>query len=400
MNRRAVPLATPSLQGNEWLYIKECLDTNWVSYVGPFVDRFQMDLATQCGSAYANATTSGTAALHLALLLAGVEPETEVIMPALTFVAPANAVRYCSAWPVLMDVNPSDWQLDVDKLSSFLKAGCQRKQGKLINRVTGRKVSAILPVHLLGDMCDVDSVAMLAAQFELPVVEDAAECIGATYKGRPIGAPTEAIGAAYRQVATSFNGNKIITTGGGGALFTNDARLAERARHLATTAKTDPVAFVHDEIGYNYRMSNVQAALGVAQLERLTSHVQRKREIATQYAEALSGIEGIAMLHPRAPNTEPIYWLYTIMLSQPSVDVIARLNEAGVQARPIWTPLAELPMFQSCYSFECEFAAKLQRQAISLPSSVDLSAQDHAYVTQVLTSSIHQPYICPENMVR
>jgi perosamine synthetase len=382
MKKPNIPLSVPTLQGNEWTYIRECLDTNWVSYVGPFVDRFQGELAAACGARYANATVSGTAALHIALILAGVEPDTEVIMPALTFVAPANAVRYCHAWPVFVDVSASDWQLDIDKLATFLRAECEWTKGMLRNRLTQRRIAAVMPVHLLGDLCDVDAVAEIAAEFNLPVVEDAAECVGATYKGRGIGAPVAGIEPSRRQVATSFNGNKIITTGGGGALFTDDEELARRARHLATTAKTDPVAFFHDEVGYNYRLTNVLAALGVAQLERLNIHVARKRAIAARYARALHARPGVAAVHPRAPHTEPIYWLYTVLLDCPATDAVRLLNAAGIQARPLWTPMADLPAFRSCQSFAVDAAPRLHDSAVSLPSSVSITNEEQDYVIE------------------
>ena len=210
MMKRTIPLAVPTIRGNEWKYIRECLDTNWVSYLGPFVSRFEHELATRCGANYAVATVSGTAALHLALLNAGVEPETEVIMPAMTFVATANAVRYCGAWPTLIDQQETDWQLDVGKLDDFLKKECTSRSGALVNRNTNRPISALLPVHLLGDMCDIDSVAEIAVKHDLPIVEDAAQCLGVTYKGRSIGAPLPGFDVARRQVITSLNGNKEI----------------------------------------------------------------------------------------------------------------------------------------------------------------------------------------------
>ena len=292
-----VPLCVPEIGGNEWTYIKECLDTNWVSYVGPFVERFEKDLAKKSGASHAVATSSGTAALHIALLLAGVGPDNEVVMPGITFVAPANAVRYCSAWPALIDINPMDWQLDVERLSDFLVDGCTVRDRQLINKTTGRRIAALLPVHLLGGMFDVDAVAELATRFELPLIEDAARILGATYKGRPIGAPCRAYGGPLRLVATSFNGNKIITTGGGGALLCEDAALAARARHLSTTAKADKIEFYHDEVGYNYRLTNLAAALGVAQLEKLDGYVEIKRNIARRYVGSLGKSDSVT-LHP------------------------------------------------------------------------------------------------------
>jgi perosamine synthetase len=380
MERRPIPLSVPVLGGNESKYIQECLDTNWVSYVGPFVDRFQDELSSACGARYANAMVSGTAALHIALTIAGVQPDDEVVMPALTFVAPANAVRYCHAWPVFVDASASDWQVDVDKVATFLQKGCERKNGVLRNRQTGRRIAALMPVHLLGDMCDVDAIAALATKYDLPLIEDAAECLGATYKGRGMAAGTDAIDSSRHQIATSFNGNKVITTGGGGALFTNDQTLAQRARHLSTTAKTDPLAFVHDEVGYNYRLSNVLAAMGVAQLERLSLHVEQKRRIAAHYSQELKDVPGIASLHPRTAHTEPIYWLYTVLVECPAMNAVRALNDVGIQARPLWTPIPELKPFQQCQSYASDVAQRLHASAVSLPSSVSLTDEEQGFV--------------------
>ncbi len=390
-----IPLSVPTVGGNEWAYIKECLDTNWLSYVGPFVTRFERDLAAHTESRFAVATSSGTAALHIALLIAGVRENTEVIMPAITFVAPANAVAYCRAWPTLIDIRALDWQLDIQKLSDFLHKGCARKDGELWNRATGRIVSAILPVHLLGDMADIDAIAELAQKFELPIVEDAAECLGAKYKGRPIGAPIPGFDAEMRQVITSFNGNKIVTTGGGGALLTDSEPIYTRARHLSTTAKTDPVKFLHDEIGYNYRMNNICAALGTAQLERLDEFVSIKRRTAAKYRAALEST-GSIRLHPESPAAESIFWLYTVMTSQPSFFIIQDLNAMAIQARPVWTPLYDLPMFRKdAYSYHCDFAAEFHRRAISLPSSVGITNEQIGMVEERLLEILKTCFVIP-----
>jgi len=384
VTKTTIPLAVPALGGNEWKYVRECLETNWVSYQGPFVDRFERELAARCGAARAVATSSGTAALHVALLLAGVERETEVVMPGLTFVAPANAVRYCGAWPTLVDLRESDWQIDVDRLADFLAAGCERRSAGLYNRATGRRIAALMPVHLLGDLADVDALAELAARYDLPLVEDAAECIGASYKGRPIAAPATAIDAARRFVATSFNGNKTITTGGGGAILSNDAAAAARAKHLTTTAKTDPLEFFHDEVGYNYRMTNLAAALGVAQLERLDGHVEYKRQVASRYHRAFEA-DGRIRVHPESAHARSIFWLYTVMLDRPSLPIVKALNEAGVGARPVWTPIHRLPAFAGhCHVQGVEFTERLHRHALSLPCSVGIADADVATVAAEL----------------
>ncbi|HSU32393.1 MAG TPA: aminotransferase class I/II-fold pyridoxal phosphate-dependent enzyme [Bryobacteraceae bacterium] len=385
---KPIPLSVPTIGGNEWTYIKECLDTNWLSYVGPFVSRFERDLALRTGSRFAVAMNSGTSALHIALLTAGVEPDSEVVMPAITFVAPANAVAYCRAWPVLVDIDPHDWQMDVGKVSDFLNKDCITRDGKLWNRMTGRRISAILPVHLLGDMADVDAIADLAQQFGLPVIEDAAECLGATYKARPIGALSPKIDSEMRQVITSFNGNKIVTTGGGGAVLTDSERMANRGRHLSTTAKSDPVKFQHDEIGYNYRLNNICAALGTAQLERLDEFVAIKRGTAIKYERVLQG-SGCARLHPESVSGRSIFWLYTVMTSEPSFPIVERLNGLGIQARPVWTPLYDLPMFHDrAYLSACDFAPKFHEHAMSLPSSVGITDGEIGIVAEALRDSV------------
>lgn len=383
-----IPLCVPHLSGNEWVYIKECLDTNWVSYVGPFVERFERELAARAGARYVVATASGTAALHICLLLAGVGPEDEVVMPAITFVAPANAIRYCGAWPALVDISARDWQLDVAQLEEFLAAGCERRGRALFNQATGRRIAALLPVHLLGGMADVDAVAELASRFELPLIEDAAECLGAAYKGRAIGAASPCYRGPMRLVATSFNGNKIITTGGGGAILTDDAALASRAKHLSTTAKADPLEFYHDAVGFNYRLTNIAAALGVAQLEKLGEYVEAKREIAARYAELLSPLGGIE------PNPEPAhcrstFWMFTVRLAaraRPAIDV---LNTQGIMARPMWIPIHRLPAFaKGAFAGKNDVASELYERSLSLPCSVGLGQSQITRVVESLRAAV------------
>ncbi len=261
-----IPLSVPELGGNEWLYVKECLDTNWVSSAGPFVDRFERMVAAFVGARFAVATASGTAALHLALLVAGIELDDEVIVSSLTFVAPVNAIRYIGAWPVFIDAEPNHWQMDSQKVADFLTTQCIWANGELRNKSTGRRVKAILPVHILGHPCDMDPIVQIARKFELVVIEDATEALGARYKSRTVGKPGDV-------ACFSFNGNKIITTGGGGMIVTDNERWAEKAKYLSTQAKDDPIEYIHDEIGYNYRLTNIQAALGVAQMEQLDKHI-------------------------------------------------------------------------------------------------------------------------------
>lgn len=377
-----IPLSVPTLRGNEWNYIKECLDTNWVSYAGPFVDRFESEMAAKVGAKHAVATASGTAALHISLLLAGVKDNDEVVMPAVTFVAAANAVRYCGAWPALIDISPNDWQLDSTQLEQFLTNGCSTRDGRLYNRTTGRRIAALMPVHLLGGMADVDAVAELATRYELPLIEDAAECLGATYKGRAIGAPCPAYGGPMRMVVTSFNGNKIITTGGGGAIFTEDPALAAHARHLTTTAKADEIEFIHDEVGYNYRLTNIAAALGVAQLEQLDEYVEIKRAIAARYAKHLQ-VHPHIKVHPEPLHCRSTFWMYSVTLDRPSRLVVDALNRAGVMSRPMWMPINTLPAFSDgTFRSNVTTAEAFYKFGLSLPCSVGIT---EAQIDRVLT---------------
>ena len=255
-----IPLCVPEIRGNEWKYIKECLDTNFVSSVGPFVDRFERELAACVGSKYAVATVNGTAAIHIALLIAGVKPDDEVLVSTLTFIAPVNAIRYACAWPVFIDAEEQYWQMDPQRVVDFIEKGCVWKNSELRNKTTGRRLSAIMPVHILGHPVDMDPILEQAQKYNLPVIEDATESLGAKYKGRHAGTLGDI-------ACFSFNGNKIITTGGGGMIVTDNEEWALKAKYLTTQAKDDPLEFIHNEIGYNYRLPNISAAMGCAQLE-------------------------------------------------------------------------------------------------------------------------------------
>lgn len=384
-----IPLCVPCLSGREKQYVVEALDTNWVSYVGPHVRRFEELLAAAADAPFATAMNSGTSALHIALVQAGVGPDDEVVMPAVTFVSPANAVRYCGAWPVFVDIRTDDWQMSAEETRSFLAHGCETTARGLVNRTTGRVVKAILPVHLLGGMADVDAFAKLASEFGLFLIEDGAECLGAKYKGTGMAGPNSHIDPKRRLIATSFNGNKIVTTGGGGALFCHDESVANHAKHLSTTAKADPIEFYHDELGYNYRLTNVSAALGVGQMELLDEYVERKRAIAARYAEGLGGVPGLVQLHPEPDHCRSTFWMYTLLLDRPARPVVDALGAAGIISRPIWRPMFELPAMQGSHSWGgLPVSRHTCTHAISLPCSVDLSPADQQRVIQTLVDSI------------
>ncbi len=376
-----VPLCVPDIGGNEWAYVKECLDTNWVSSVGAFVERFEAGLAGYVGSEHAVATSSGTAALHIALLVAGVEPDDEVLVPALSFIAPANAVRYCQAWPVFVDVEPDYWQMDVNKVERFLDEQCDASSDGPFNRASGRRVKAVLPVHALGHPVDMGPILELAKRHNLTVIEDATESLGATYRGHMAGH----IGDI---AAFSFNGNKLITTGGGGMIVTDKLEWADRARYLTTQAKDDAVEYVHDEIGYNYRLTNIQAAMGCAQLESIADRLAAKRATAEAYHSGLAGLDGITL--PReATWASSAWWLYTILVNkaafgQDSRELLRSLAAAGVQSRPLWQPLNRSRAHDGSQTDERRVAERLHRDALSLPSSVGLTSGEQERVIDAI----------------
>jgi perosamine synthetase len=365
-----IPLCIPEVRGKEWEYIKECLDSNWVSSVGPFVDRFEREIADYLGARFAIATTSGTSALHVSLLASGVEQDDEVLVSTLSFIAPANAIRYVGAWPVFIDAESTTWQMDVHQAVEFLEQKCHCKDGVLVNATTGRRVRALLPVHILGHPVDMDPLLEMARHYKLIVIEDAAESLGARYKGIPVGHLGDI-------ACLSFNGNKIITTGGGGMVVTDDENICRRVRYLTTQAKDDPTEYIHREVGFNYRLSNIQAALGCAQLERLDEYVAAKRQIAEAYRRALAGIPGITFM-AEATWASSTVWLYTILVDRDSFgmgsrDLLEQLVISGIQTRPLWQPLHQSEAHRNSQSWGGEVAEMLNRDALSLPSSVALS---------------------------
>jgi perosamine synthetase len=383
----AIPLIVPELRGNEWQYVRECLDTNWVSSVGSYVDRFERMTAEAVDAQYAVATVNGTAALHIALLLAGVEPGDEVLVSTLTFIAPANAVRYVGAWPVFIDAEPDHMQIDPAAVARFLKEDCSWDGHILRNRRTGRRVSAILPVHVLGHPADLDPILAIADKYSLPVIEDATEGLGARYRGRPLG-------GLGRMGCFSYNGNKIITTGGGGMLVTNDPDLAARARYLTTQAKDDPIEYVHNTVGYNYRLTNVLAALGCAQMEQLDTFVETKRGIAARYRRGLAGIAGLR-IPEEAPWASSTHWMFTVLIDETEAGLDSRallraLAAERIQARPLWQPMHRSPAHAASVSPACPIADQLHRQALSLPCSVGLSPDAQDRVIETIRTAIQK----------
>lgn len=368
----SIPLCVPELRGNEWRYVKECLDTGWVSSVGPFVEQLEKSVASYVGAAHGVAMSTGTAALHIALLVAGVKPDDEVLVSDLTFIAPANAIRYANAWPVLIDAEPVYWQMNVTRAIDFLENQCTWTNGQLINKNTGRRVSAIVPVHILGHPVDLDPLIEVANKYGLAIVEDATESLGSEYHARKAGNLAH-IGCF------SFNGNKIITTGGGGMIVTNNPSLAAKAKYLSTQAKDDPIEYAHKETGFNYRLSNVQAALGCAQMELLDEFIAIKRSIAAEYAKAFANLRGVTMM-AEASWARSIFWLNTVLIDEDeygedSRALMKRLARRGIQARPLWEPLHRSQALAGVQSLGGEVADDINRRALSLPSSVGLTSE-------------------------
>ncbi len=365
-----IALHEPEFRGNEWQYVKDCIDTGWVSSVGSYVDRFERDLIGITGAGFAAATANGTAALHTCLILAGVERGDEVLMPALTFIATANAAAYLGAVPHFVDSEDRSLGVDADRLEAHLREVAQVGTDGCVNRHTGARIRALVAMHVFGHPCDIDALAEVAARWKLVFIEDAAESIGSTYRGRPAGS----FGAL---AALSFNGNKVITTGGGGAVLTSDPDLGRRAKHLTTTARTPHRwSFLHDEVGYNYRLPNLNAALGCAQLERLPDMIARKRQLAARYRETFSDV-GAARFLTEPAETSSNYWLNAIVLddahSARRDELLAGLNDAGYMARPVWTLMHRLPMYASAPRADLSVAERLERTVINLPSSPKLA---------------------------
>lgn len=377
-----IPLSVPEFRGNEWAYLKECIDTGWVSSVGAFVDRFEADMARTVDSMQGVAVVNGTSALHLALLTAGVKAGDLVLCSTLTFIASANAIRYTGAEPVFVDAEAEYAQIDVRLIEAYLRDECEIRDGQTFEKASGRRVAALMPVHVLGMAGDLDAMLALGSEFGVPVVEDAAEALGVRYKGKPIGAhPTFA-------TCFSFNGNKILTTGGGGAITYHDRETARAAKRLATQAKDDALEYIHGDVAYNYRMPNLLAAMGCAQLEQLPEYVEKKQAIANRYIDALKSIPGLEPILA-SPDTEGTYWLFTIKVD-PAVygetarELVARLGQAGIQSRPLWQPMHLSPAHAGARILGGEVATKLFETAVSLPCSVGLNETDQERVIGAL----------------
>lgn len=368
-------LHEPVFKGAEWAYVKNCIDTGWVSTAGDYVERFEEMLTEVTGVGHSAATVTGTAALHACLLAAGVQPGDEVIVPTLTFAATANAVAHCQATPHFADISEADLGVDAERLDRHLTEISETRDGLCLNRRTQRPIRALICVHIFGHACDLDRIAEVAARHKLILIEDAAESLGTLYKGRHTG-------NHGRLAALSFNGNKIVTTGGGGAVMTNDPALARQVKHLTTTAKLPhPWRYDHDIVGYNYRLPNINAALGCAQLENLQNFIDAKRALAHRYQAAFANVDGVRLLtEPAASRSN--YWLNALILDRPLAakrdELLQRLHDIKILARPAWTLMHQLTPFRDCPRMDLKVAEDMAARIVNLPSGVDVAGHIEA----------------------
>lgn len=360
-----IPLHAPVFAGNEKKYLEECIDSTFVSSVGKFVDKFEMEVAKYTGAGKAVVCVNGTNALHLALMLVGVEKDDEVITQALTFIATANAISYIGAYPVFVDVDRETMGLSPDAVGKWLNNNAEIRKGECFNKKTGRRIKACLPMHTFGHPARLDELVAICQEYHLELVEDAAESLGSFYKGKHTG--------TFGKIGVlSFNGNKTITTGGGGMLLFNDDKLAAHAKHITTQAKVPHRwEFVHDHIGYNYRMPNINAALGCAQMEILDKFIENKRETAKKYKEFFASIPNIEFFS-EPQDCQSNYWLNVVMLKdkQAQQEFLEYTNSHGVMTRPIWELMCNLDMFKHCQTDGLENSRWLADRVVNIPSSV------------------------------
>jgi perosamine synthetase len=372
MSIKLIPLSVPNIDGNEWKYVKDCLDTGWISSAGAYVTKFEEAIQNYTGVKYAIACMNGTAGLEVSLNLAGVSSNDIVIAPNLTFVATLNAISYSGAEIALIDVCEDSWQIDVVLLQKWLENSTTTKvvNGKLVttDNNSGKKIGAIMPVYVLGGFIDIDRLLEISSDYGISIIEDSTEALGSFKNGKHAG--TFGVTGVL-----SFNGNKIISTGGGGMILTNDKDIANRAKHITTTAKTDPLDYFHDEVGYNYRLVNVLAAIGVAQMENFESILQRKKEIDALYRKELNGI-GDIKFQENDTDSNPNCWLFTFRTKKMRA-LLNHLNSNKIQSRPFWTPMNNLPMYKDLkYISQNDISNKIFKQCISIPSSSNLTLDD------------------------
>jgi aminotransferase in exopolysaccharide biosynthesis len=384
MNQKFIPLSVPNLKGRELEYVTHAVETEWVSTGGPYVNEFEKKITEYVKTKGAVSCQNGTAGLHIALMLCGVTREEEVIVPALTFIAAVNPVKYIGAEPVFMDCDDS-LTMDANKLLEFCQNECSFINGILINNITKKRIRAVVVVHVFGNMADMESIMDIAAKFKLEVIEDATEAIGTYYiSGKYKGKYAGTIGTIG---VYSFNGNKIITTGGGGMIVSNDDELLKKAKHLTTQAKSNEVYFTHDEVGYNYRMTNLQAALGLAQLEQLEDFIRIKEENYNLYKEKIKEILGLSMLNFRE-CIRSNYWFYALYCNEQypvnKDEIIKYLSSKNIQARPVWGLVNEQKPYLGSQSYKIEKAKKYLAHIVNIPCSSNLTKEDVLYVAECL----------------
>lgn len=385
---RFVPLSVPNLKGNEPAYVLKAIETEWVSTAGKYVSEFEQSVAGFVGMERAVACQSGTAGMHTAMLVCGVAREDMVIVPTLTFIAAVNPVRYIGAEPAFMDCDGS-LCIDPEKLEVFCREECELRDGQLYHKATGRRVPVLVVVHIFGNMADMDRIMDIADRYHLKVVEDATEALGTCYtQGRYNGKFAGTIGDVG---VYSFNGNKIITTGGGGMLVSNDPEMLDHARHLTTQAKSDELNYLHDEIGYNYRLTNLQAALGVAQMEQLERFIEIKERNYDRYCKQLKDIPGISVLGFRE-GIRSNHWFYSVVYedgtSKSRDQIIKELSQMGVQCRPIWGLIHEQVPYQGSLAYQIETALAYWSKVINIPCSTNLTEEDVDYVVECLRNVV------------
>lgn len=381
-----IPLAVPNLEGNERKYLNQCIDTTFVSSVGEFVTRIEKLSAEACGAKYAVATSSGTTALHLSLMGVGVKPNDIVIIPNFTFIATANAVAHCGAKPYLMDIETDSWTLDTRQLREELEENAEKKADGIYHKGTGMRIAAIMPVYTLGNVADMDDLNEIAGDYNLPMVSDAACAIGARYK-------KQNIGSLAKLTALSFNGNKTVTAGGGGAVVGDDEELLKKLKHISTTARVT-AEYDHDMVGYNYRMTNIQAAVGCAQLERVDELVDKKRQIRRFYNEEFKDLSNVS-LFPVPDYEESACWFSGIVINNGNLEKIRtlckELNMNEIEARSFWKPVSmQTPYKNALKAHSLKVSLNLWDKILTLPSSTNITKEDLNYVARTVKSILKQ----------
>jgi perosamine synthetase len=375
-----IPLSIPHLAGNEWKYVKDCLDTGWISSAGSYVNQFEQLVADYAGLKYGIACMNGTVGLHIAQILSGVTSEDHVIAPNITFIATLNAIKYTGASPILIDVDTQSWQMDLELLETFLKENVVFKEidNKIFsfNKETNKRIKAIMPVHVLGNIGDMDKLQEIATSYHLDIIEDSTEALGSLHNGKHAG-------SFGKFGVFSFNGNKIISTGGGGVIVTNDEELAKKAKHLTTQAKVSAMEYLHDEIGYNYRLVNVLAAIGVAQMEQFPTLLENKKRMDEYYRSELSGIGDIEF-QMVLPSVNANCWLFTFKTKYMRI-LLDYLNLNDIQSRPFWVPMNQLQMFEDdIYVTKNNNSREIYKTSISIPSSAGITKAEMAKVVQTI----------------